>query len=206
MTAIEIIRQVQRELRLPESNSVSETHAKLILDFLNKVQRSLMMEAAVWDELKVYGYFNTQAGQPNYTISILSGGEIDVIRNLQISGASLIKKSDEEFRELKRLYTYGEPKYYRHFGKEGGDIIIEVLPVPDDIYQIDTEVLIKPPKLVNDNDIPLLDHDTIILGAIMLAKREQGEDYSAELAAFQAKLGMQADSQGESNWADVEAV
>lgn len=208
MTALEIVRQVQRELRLPQSESVNEPHARLILDFANKVQRSLMLENVVWDELKEYGYFDTEAGKAIYTVSVVNNGEIDVIRSLQIGNDyPLIKKPDEEFRELKRLFTgNGKPLYYRHLSRIGGSIVVELLPVPDASYSVNAEVLVKPPRLVNDTDIPLLDPDTIILGTIMLARKEQGEDYSLELSAFQSKLSMQSDTQGESNWGDVEAV
>src|SRR4030067_452310 len=55
-------------------------------------------------------------------------------------------------------------------------------------------------------DVPLLDADTLILGATMLAKKEMGLDAQGDAAGFQAKLGLQSDTQGESNFGDVEAV
>jgi hypothetical protein len=208
MTVIEMIRQVQRELRLPQSGTASEPHAKIILDYINKVQRSLMMESASWDELKVSGYFHTQANVGTYTISIINEGEVDVIRDMRIgTNPPLVHRTDEQFRELKRDYTTpGQPIYYRHFSREAGYLVAELIPVPDGVYRVDTEVLMKPPRLTMDNQEPMLDPDTIILGAIMLAKEGQGEDFAMAQAAFQAKLGLQIENSGESNWGDVEAV
>lgn len=208
MTVLEMIRQVQRELRLPQSGTASEPHARLVLDYINKVQRSLMMESASWDELKVVGYFHTQANVNTYTVSIINEGEVDVIKDMRIgTNPPLVHKTDDQFRELKRNYTAsGQPLYYRHFGRESGYVIVDLLPVPDGDYQVDTEVLMKPPKLTMDTQEPMLDPDTIILGAIMLARKDQGDDFQPDLAVFQSKLGLQIDNSGESNWGDVEAV
>ncbi len=208
MIVLEMIQEVQKELRLPQSTALTDAHAKLILSFLNKVQRNFMLEAVVWDELKIYNSFNTAADTATYLISIGGGAEIEVIRNLQISTNDPIEKlSDEEFRTHKRLNTTtGQPLKYRIYSRSAGDITVELSPVPDKLYAINYELLKKPVRLTGQNDIPILDADTIVLGAIMLARKEQGDDFQAELMAFQAKLGMQSDTQGESNWQDVEAV
>ena len=116
-------------------------------------------------------------------------------------------KTDSDFREMKRVYTtIGAPLFYRIFSKEAGYVVVEFLPVPDGDYQVDTEILMKPPRLTMDSQEPMLDPDTIILGAIMLARKDQGDDFQTDLGAFQAKLGLQIDNSGESNWGDVDAV
>jgi hypothetical protein len=208
MNALQIINSIQKELRLPMSVVIDEPHAQLLLGFINKVQRSLMLESVVWDELKRYTSFQTSIGVPTYNVSAPGGEDVDIIRSLQIgSNAPLVKLTDEEFRQQKRLTLgNGLPMFYRHFARNGGIIVVELLPVPDASYQVDASILIKPPMLVNSTDVPLLDPDTIILGAITLARKEQGEDFGLEQAVFQAKLSMQTDTQGESNWGDMVAV
>lgn len=207
MDALSMVNRVQRELRLPLSTAITDSHAQLILSYLNKVQRKLMTKAAVWDELKVYGDFATAAGTATYTTSSASG-DIDVIRNLQIGNDDpLALRSDGDFREYKRNNTsQAQPVIYRHYARSGGSMVIEVAPVPDAIYTIDTEVLVKPPELVNSTDVPLLDAEIIVLGGIALALDDQGEDNQTELAAFQSALGLHSETEGDSNWGDVEAV
>lgn len=206
MTVLEIIQEVQKKLRLPQSLSLTDSHAKLILSLINDVQRNLLAEQGVWDEAKVYGSFNTVSGTATATISV-SGQEIEIIRNLKIGTSPPIEKvDDDDFREYKRVYSTGQPLYYRIYSKSGGGITVEFSPTPDAVYQIDYEVLKKPPRLVNSTDVPLLDADTLIAGTVTLAKHNQGQDVNLELSQFQAKLGMQVDSQGESGWGDVEAV
>src|SRR4030067_627873 len=109
--------------------------------------------------------------------------------------------------EVQRVNTANaQPLAWRVYGRSGGSIIIELAPTPDAVYQIDAEIIKKPPKMSIAADVPLLDADTLILGATMLAKKEMGLDAQGDAAGFQAKLGLQSDTQGESNFGDVEAV
>lgn len=207
MTLLEMVNQVQEELKLPKSGLITDSHASRIRIWVDKIQRNFMMENTVWDELKVKGYFDTEIGKAIYTVGI-TGGEIDTIRNLSIGTyAPLIPRSDEQFRELKRSYTDQEqPLWFRHYGRTSSGILVELLPVPDAIYQIDTEALKKPAKLTLADDEPDLDPDTIMLGAKMLELKELGRDNSKETDEFNIKLGLQDDTAGESNFGDCEAV
>lgn len=204
MTVLEIIQEVQRRLRMPVSTSLTDAHSQLILSFINTVQRDFMLENIVWDECKVYGSFDTVAGTPTYSISV-SGQELDVVRNLQIgTNAPIVKYDDDDFREYKRANTgQAQPLVFRIYSKSGGGITVELCPTPDAVYSVDFEALKKPPRLTAQNETPLLDSDTIIAGALMLAR---GEQEGKEPDSFQAKLALQGDTQGESNWGDAEAV
>lgn len=206
MTALQIINEVQRQLRLPQSPLVTDPHAQLLLSFINEVMLDYMMEYIAWDELKVVGAFAVAAGVPVCRIAPINRGKVDVIRNLQIGTAGpLVKLNDEQFRAYRRGNPgQGQPIYYRQYGRAAGALIIELAPVPDAAYQIDYEILHKPEKLSGKDDVPILDQDTIILGVKYLAKKDQGDDVTGELAAFQAKLGLQGGTQGESNSGDVD--
>jgi hypothetical protein len=207
MEALTLINRVQKELRLPLSSGVTDAHAQLILSFINTVQRKLMTEDAVWDQLKQYGTVATADGVETYNVTATDSYEIDTVRHLQIGTSPPIeKKSDAEFRTLKRSYTSeGQPLFWRQYARSGGStIIIELLPTPDTIYTIDTEILIRPKLLVNASDPTVLDDDSLFLGALALARKEQGEEYQGDLAIFQASFGPEGDNQGDSNWGDVE--
>src|SRR4030065_570284 len=208
MTALEIINEVQIRLRLPKSTTITDAHAQLLLSFLNEVQREYVHDSGVWDELKTYGNFNTAAGTSLYTISITNSQEVEIIRALKIGTNPPLEKfnNDEEFREYKRVNTANaQPLAWRVYGRSGGSIIIELAPTPDAVYQIDAEIIKKPPKMSIAADVPLLDADTLILGATMLAKKEMGLDAQGDAAGFQAKLGLESDTQGESNFGGVGA-
>lgn len=189
---------------MPVSTALTDAHSQLILSFINTVQRDFLLENIVWDECKVYGSFDTVAGTATYSISV-SGQELEVIRNLQIgTNEPLVKLDDEGFREYKRANTgQSQPLVRRIYSKSGGGITVELCPTPDAVYTVVFEALKKPPRLTGQNDTPLLDSDTIISGVLMLAR---GEQEGKEPDSFQAKLALQSDTQGESNWGDAEAV
>jgi len=209
-TALEMVRRMQAKLRLQQAERVTEPHAKLMLECLNNAQRNLLPEAYVWDELKIYGEFDTEYNNAIYAITGVNDCEIDVVRSLRIgSYGELTKLQDSEFRDYKAYQggNLGMPICYRHYAREGGSLIIEVCPTPDKTYTISVEALIKPKKLVNDSDEIMLDEDTLFLAAMFLATEAEGLDYQAALSLFQSKYSLIGNNQGESNWGDmIEAI
>lgn len=209
-TALEMVKRMQRKLRLPQASTITEPHAAIMLECLNNAQRNLLPESYVWDELKVYGSFNTSIGNALYNITGTDDKELDVLRNLEITGNHpFIHLTDSAFREKKRALssTPGQPVFYRNYAREGGaSLVIEVTPTPDAIYTVETEALVKPKKLIADGDEILLDEDTLFLAAMFLATESEGLDYQAALSLYQAKLSLIGENQGESNWGDIEAI
>ncbi len=209
LNALEIINEVQKDLRLSQSSAISETHAALLLSFLNTIQQDIMMDGYVWPELNLKGAFGTRDGISLYYIYPANGGVLDKIESMQIGDDEEIEfpKSDERFRELKRQYTTeAQPLFARIYGRAGAALVIELLPTPDDVYQVDFEALMRPAALSTAAAIPILDSRTIQAGVFYLAKEEQGDDFSTALAVFQMKLSSQSVSHGDENTQDVEPV
>lgn len=191
MTILEIINEVQQQLRLPQSLNLDAAHAKLLLSYANEIQRTYMAPGFIWDQLKVYGTMPTVAGTSLYDVQLVNGQELDVIRNLQIPGSDLlIKLTDDDFRAYKTANTgHGQPMAYRIYGKSAdGVVTIEVAPTPDAIYNIGWECLRKPARLTLAADVPELDQDTLKLGIKWMVIKGQGRDASGELDAFLARL------------------
>ena len=211
MLALEMVNKIQRRLRMPLSQGVTAPHAALILQCVNDAQRNLLPEGCVWDELKVYGGYDTSIGGQLYTIEGFAEKEIDVLRDMTVDGATapMTQLSDDDFREKKRAFgtTQGQPLYYRIHSRAGGNgVVIELLPIPDAVYTVNTEALIKPPLLTADASEIMLDADTLFLGAMLLVRKEEGLDYDGDLLLFQSKISLVSSTRGESNWQDVEVV
>jgi len=209
MTAIQIVQEIQKELRLPQSSDLNDSHAKLLLSFINNVLVNIMADETVWDDLKVSGQFNTAIGVSVYAIMPANVGYVEVIRDLRVLDSAFEIKglSDERFRTYRaENSTPGEPKRYRREGRAGGMIFIEVCPVPDQAYPISFEILQRPPRLAAATDAPIIDAETILLGAKVLAKESHGRSYDLDLPVFQAKKSSQTVGQGAANWGDVEVV
>lgn len=191
-TVLEIINNVQRGLRLPQTGEVAfstSAHAQLLLGFLNKIS-DLIMEHSPAAELKVSGSFQIVAGMPYYPISLVNfPSGIDVINRLQIGiYEPLVPICDEQMSEYRRSVTeQGQPLYYRPYSRQGGTMIVEVAPTPDKTYTVSFNGFLRVSRLTASTDIPVLDPDTIELGMLFLAKEDQGEEFQTDLAAFQAK-------------------
>ena len=215
MTAMEIIQEVQKQLRLPVSTSLSQPHAQLLLSFINRVQRELMVEQTIWDELKAMDQFQVLYNNPYASVDAgeLTPGvsaEIDRILYMQVYDSGLpplTKYNDDDFREYRRLNTeLGQPKIYRIVGKNAFTIDIEVSPSPDKAYTIETEVLRKPKKLgvADAGTTPELNLDAIIIGVKALAEHNQGTLDEIDLAALTGKLSSMGGNDGISSWGDVD--
>lgn len=213
-TALQIVNEVQKQLRLPQTASASfatDPHAQLILSFANKVMTDMMAEASVLDELKIKGALGTRDGVAIYTLYPVNAANLDTLKSLQVSGYSpLYPLGDADFRAYKRnLYSAdgttnsNQPLVYRTYGRAGNALVIELAPTPDDIYQIDFEGLQKPDSLSAATDIPVLDADTIIAGVMWLARKDQGEDFQADLQAFSVKMGLRSASHSDGDWGDT---
>ena len=210
--ALWIVQQVQRRLRLPLSSDFNDTHALFILGMANEVQRDYLTQVAVWDQLKLYGNVTVSppaAGSPATVTIQVPGYEIDVLRRLYIEGYPEIDfLSDDEFLDRIRIASGNaeRPTYCRIRSRSLDSVTVEVGPVPDQDYVLQTELLLKPFLMEVQDDMPMLDPDTIVLGAIMLASLEAGLDYQEKLAAFQANLSLTSSANSESNWGDVEPI
>lgn len=208
LTALQIVNEVQKALRLPQSTLITEAHAQLVLSFLNEMQE-IIMEAARWPELDLKGGIVLKDGFDIFRLYPTNTASVDIVKRLQIgNSAPLTLVSDEDFREAKRLVytTDSQPMVYRIYSRAGGVLYIQVAAVPDQDYTVDFEALQKPERLINATDVPILDASTLILGGIAKAKDEQGTGDGLSLEAFKAKLSGQSGNQGDINEGDVVPV
>lgn len=209
MTLLEIVQEVQRRLRLPVAALITEAHAQILVSFVNEVQRDYMVESAAWGELMKGGSFPTVASNDKVTVTLDAGDEIAGFASLQIAdNPPIIHESDERMRGLVRSYsgTPSRPLHYRIWSRSGASMTFQFAPTPDQAYTVTAEAFKKPPRLSAAGDVPALDDDLIVLGVTALAKKEQGDDFTPDLAMFREALASRAVSQGTVNWLDVEPV
>jgi hypothetical protein len=206
-TALEIVNAVQQELRLPQSVTFNDAHGALILSLVNKAI-IIMAESGPYPETKVKGSIGLVTGIDVYSIFPVNQGGADIIEDLRIdSGDPLTLLDDASFREQKKETPgSGQPTFYRYYSRVGGGLVIEAHPTPEKAYVLSYEGILKVNRLINLTDTPLLDADTIILGAIAIAKDEEGLDASSEYSAFQSKFMGISETQGGISAGDVEIL
>lgn len=189
-TTLEIINQIQRGLRLPESAALTTSHAKLLLTFLNELQDTLMIDGD-WPELKLKLSQLIISGQSKVTIYPTNTAEVDIIKRIQVgTDIPLFILNDREFLDIQRTNSgsSNQPTQARVLYRIGGALVVEVDPVPDAAYTLVIEALQKPAELVNQGDIPILDTNTLIQGVLAKAKDEQGTSPGGAFASFLEKL------------------
>ncbi len=206
-TALQLVNDIQQELRLPKSADFTAPHAKSVLAQLNKAIQ-VMNESDGWPEMNVKGSFMTKVGVSVYSLRPINASYVDILKRMQIgTNVPLAKRTDGNFKTLQKMNTApAQPTDYRIFGRAGGVLIVELTPAPDIAYQVDFELLMRNELLAAVTDIPLLDTNAIYIGGLAFTKKDQGSWYQDDMALFQNLVSAHADNQSEPNWGDAETI
>ena len=211
MTYLELINDVLVRLREKEVTSVTaDSYTKLIGKYVNDI-KTQVENAYNWNSLTatitvptvadVYNYVLTDAGT-NFKV-------MDVINDTD--------NFDMQYADNKRMNAYfleepiqqASPRYYNFNGTQDGDILVDIYPVPEKVYQLRFNFFLPQPKLVNASDVILVPGDVVALGAYAKAIVERGEDAGMQSSeAYQLYRSALADAiaiesgqfPGELNW------
>ena len=178
MTYLELVNDVLVRLREKEVTSVTaNSYSKLIGKYVNDI-KTQVENAYNWNALtatvtvptvaEAYNYVLTDAGT-NFKV-------MDVINDTD--------NFDMQYADSKRMNAYfleepiqlASPRYYNFNGTQDGDILVDIYPVPDKVYQLRFNFFLPQPKLSAGADIILVPADVVALGAYAKAIVERGED------------------------------
>jgi hypothetical protein len=195
-TAKTIVNAVQERLRLPQSSDFTDSHAKLVLKFVNDVYLSILPNAGILQQLRSFGRFTTyNPGAKIYPILPVNKQSVERLVSLKpynlsqtIDPGTLEYLSPEELRakkeELGKDYDGTRPIYYTIKQTPQRFPVVEFFPGSDEFYPFEFEVLLKPEKLSATTDVPVVNSDLLIYGATALAKRDAGLDPAMESELF----------------------
>jgi hypothetical protein len=189
LTALEIVNEVQRDLRLPQSVDFTSAHARLILSYANRVQRDTMAPFCNWLELKVYRTFQTAVGVSIYK---LTKDELTALSYIGMNGKEFTRcKTDEIFRAAQSTIN-GVPESYRQrsYNPATGQIELQFTCPADAIYTVDYEGYAKPPVMEVEGDYPMLNPESIVIGTILIAKGKQGQDVELDLEMWRNNFSL----------------
>ena len=178
MNYLQAVNSVLRRLREEEVDSVSETlYSKLIGDFVNDAKQ-LVQDAADWSGLRTTLTATTSDGVFNYA---LTGSKnnikiLDVINDTQ-NHFMVYKDSywmDNVF--LNTTPNSGSPYYYSFNGLDAnGDTLVDLYPIPDGVYSLRFNAIIRNDELVEDTDQIVIPTLPVVHLALAMAARERGE-------------------------------
>ena len=189
MTYIDMVNNILVRLRERSVETVNETTYSSLIGLIINDAIDQVESAWQWSSLRKTITINTVDSTSTYSLTG-SRNNITVI--------DVINQTEELFMryisdtELNRKELYGSdkdlPYYYSFAGVDAnGDSITELFPTPDGVYNIDFNLFIRSPLLLNDADNVLTPSQPILLLAFALAVEERGEDGAqSAVSAFQA--------------------
>jgi hypothetical protein len=179
MTYLEIVNKVLRRLREREVASVSQTsYSKLIGDFVNDAKKEVE-DAWQWSALRTTLTLTTQADVFNYE---LNGSQnnfniLDVVNDT--SNRFMTYQTSMWFDNafLNTGAPKGSPKHYSFNGVSiDGDTQVDIYPIPDGVYELRFNCVVRPSELVSDTDKIVIPNQPVFLLAVAKAIEERGED------------------------------
>lgn len=179
MTYLQIVNNILKRLRERTVSSVSETTYSnligvLVNDALVDVENSWS-----WSGLRTTLVASTSNNVFNYE---LNGSQnnmtvLDVINDTD--DIFLKQKGSHEFNNLflNSVPATGSPYYYSFNGiSADGDTQVDLYPIPDGVYTINFNVILRSAELTNDSTTFSIPTKPIELLAYALAVEERGED------------------------------
>ena len=187
MTYLEAVNAVLRRLRVTEVGSVTETsYSALIGDFIND-SKSRIEESWDWSALRTTLTVTTAADTFNYALTD-SQNSIKTINVINDTSNQFMRYQTSTWMDnayLNLTPLTGSPFYYNFNGTDtSGDTLVDLYPIPDGVYSLRFNCVLRTADLVEDSDQILVPSRPIIHAALALAARERGETGGTSTAEY----------------------
>lgn len=189
MTYLEIVNTILKRLREDAVSSIDETTQSAVIGEIVNTVKQEIEDAWKWNVLRDTIRVNTVADTFRY---ILTGaGTRSLITDVwNVTEEERLKKAS--VRELDNwLYTdssnKASPDFYGPNGSDSsGDMQVDLFPIPDTVYALDFNLILKQADLSATSDVPLIPNNVLVLGAWAMAVSERGEDGGASFNEIDA--------------------
>ena len=178
MTYLEVVNKVLIRLREDTVDSVnSNEYSRLIGEFVNDAH-SQVQDAYDWSMLRTTLTANTQDGIFNYILSG-SGSKSELLNVINDTSNYVMDYRTQHWfddRYLNHDVSKGAPRNYTYNGVDNnGDTTIDVYPIPDGVYVLRFNMVLRDALLSNDTDVIRVPTLPVIHLAHAMATRERGE-------------------------------
>lgn len=187
MTYLELVNAVLRRLRVSEVGSVNETaYSAMIGDLVND-SKSMAQDAWDWSALRTTLTVTTSADVFNYALTS-SQNNIKILDVINDTSNNFMTYKPSTWMNnvfLNETPTTGSPTYYSFNGVDSnGDTLVDIYPIPDAVYALRFNSILRTPDLVADTDQLLIPSRPVVQAAIALAARERGETGGTSTAEY----------------------
>lgn len=178
MTYLEIVNKVLRRLREDTVDTVNQTtYSALIGEFVNDAKRTVE-DAWDWSALRTTLTVTTSSDIFNYSLTG-SGNRLELLDVVNDTSNFFMKYRDSHWFNKTFLVdepATGSPMYYGFNGIDtNGDTAIDLSPIPDGVYSLRFNAILRTPELTEDTDTVAIPTLPIIHTAVALAVAERGE-------------------------------
>ena len=187
MTYLELVNAVLRRLRITEVGSVNETsYSAMIGDYVND-SKSMVEDAWDWSALRTTLTVTTSSDIFNYALTDSQNNlkVLDVINDT--SNVFMVYRPSTWMNNafLNITPKTGAPLYYNFNGADAnGDTLIDLYPIPDGVYSLRFNSVVRTADLVEDTERLLVPSRPVVQAAVALAARERGETGGTSTAEY----------------------
>lgn len=179
MTYIEMVNNVLRRLRERTVSNVSDNeYSSLIGIFINDAKREIE-EAWDWSALRTTLSATTTADVYSYELNG-SNNNIKMLDVLNDTDDFFMRYVDSHWMNKMFLAVTperGSPFYYNFNGvSSDGDVQVDIFPIPDDVYTLRFNCLLRTEDLSGNTDQLLIPAQPVLMLAYAKAVEERGED------------------------------
>jgi hypothetical protein len=179
MTYLELINKILVRLRERTVSTANESaYSKLIGQLINDAKHEIETSWD-WNALKTTLTATTSTGVFSYNLD--SAGQNSSVINVinDTSNVFMRYASNNDFDNwyLNQDVVSGSPQYYNINGVDAdGDVIMDIYPKPDGVYNVRVNLVIRTPELSSDTDTLVIPSQPIEMLAYAKAVEERGED------------------------------
>lgn len=181
MTYLQIVNQVLRLLREDVVAGVNDTtYSTMIADLVN-IAKTEIETSFKWNVLRDTITVNTVNGTFRYILTG-TGTQSPIIDAYNDTDDIELRKVSVTYmnRVFNGVTSSSSPTMYSINGSDSnGDLQVDVYPVPDGVYNLDFNIVLKQADLSADTDEPLVPSNVVVLATWALAISERGEDGGA---------------------------
>lgn len=178
MTYLQLVNKVLTRLREETVSTVSQnTYSSLVGELVNDAKR-IVEDSWDWSALRTTLTVTTTADIFNYVLTG-SGNRAKMLDVINDTSNFFIDYKDAHWFNKAFLVdepASGSPRYYTFNGVDSnGDTAVDISPIPDGVYTLRFNSVLRTPELENDTDEVTIPTLPVIHFAVALASRERGE-------------------------------
>jgi len=179
MTYLEMVNNILKRLREREVSSINENAYSALIGVLINDAKQEVENSWDWSALRTTLTAVTSENIFSYELTG-SGHKITMLDVVNDTDDVFMRYMDAH--EMNRRFLLADPEaasplYYSYNGlTEDGDTVVDIYPIPDGVYRVRFNMIIRQPDLEADTDTLEIPTHPVLMLAYAKAIEERGED------------------------------